>query len=446
MALSSTLPTPSAGHASAPRPAHRDDELAPGDIAVGVIIGRASEYFDFFVFGIASVLVFPQVFFPFVDSLTGTLYAFLVFALAFVVRPIGTLIGMEIQRRFGRSTKLTVALFLLGCSTVGMGLLPSYASAGATAIGLLALCRVGQGLALGGSWDGLPSLLALNAPPQRRGWYAMLGQLGAPLGFFVASGVFLYIYSSLVPADFLSWGWRFPFFTAFAINVVALFARLRLVVTHEYEKRMEEHELDPARLSELLPAQGNNIVIGAFAALASYALFHLVTVFPLSWVALYTDRGVEDFMKMELLGAAFAAAAMPMSGLIADRIGRRSFLGSLAVAIGVFALFAPLMLGGGKPGQAAFILIGFVLLGLSYGQAAGSVTSNFLPQFRYTGAALSADMAWLLGAAFAPVVALFLSSRFGLISVTFYLLSAVVCTLLALRANKRLQAAAVVED
>ncbi len=443
MTSSSTLKTPQSG----PLTSQTDEELAPGDIAVGVIIGRASEYFDFFVFGIASVIVFPQVFFPFTeDRLTGTIYAFLVFALAFVVRPIGTLVGMEIQRRFGRSAKLTSALFLLGCSTVGMGLLPTYGEAGQTAIVLLALCRIGQGLALGGSWDGLPSLLALNAPPDRRGWYAMLGQLGAPLGFFVASSVFLYVMASLDPRDFLTWGWRFPFFTAFAINVVALFARLRLVVTHEYEKRMEEHELDPARLSELLPAQGHHIVIGAFAALASYALFHLVSVFPLSWIALHATQNVSDFMKMELLGAAFAAAAMPMSGLIADKIGRRSFLGTLAIAIGVFALFAPFMLGGGKPGQAAFILIGFVLLGLSYGQAAGSVTSNFLPHFRYTGAALTADMAWLLGAAFAPVLALYLSSRFGLVSLSVYLLSGVACTLLALRVNKRLRAAAVVQD
>ncbi len=439
---SSTLSPPQSG----PEAGRSDEDLAPGDIAVGVIIGRASEYFDFFVFGIASVLVFPQVFFPMVDRLTGTLYAFLIFALAFVVRPIGTLIGMSIQRHFGRSTKLTAALFLLGSSTVGMGLLQGYAEAGAAAIWLLALCRVGQGVALGGSWDGLPSLLALNAPGHRRGWYAMLGQLGAPLGFIVASSVFLYVFSSLDAKDFLSWGWRFPFYTAFAINVVALFARLRLVVTHEYEKRMEEHELDPAYLRELLPAQGHHIVIGAFAALASYALFHLVTVFPLSWVALYGDQGVEDFMKMELLGAFFGAAAMPMSGLIADQIGRRSYLGSLAVAIGVFALLAPLMLGGGKPGQAAFILIGFVLLGLSYGQAAGSVTSNFLPHFRYTGAALTADMAWLLGAAFAPVVALYLSSHFGLITLTAYLMSGALCTLLALRVNKKLREAAVVQD
>ena len=209
---------------------------------------------------------------------------------------------------------------------------------------------------------------------------------------------------------------------------------------------MEEHELDPAYLRELLPAQGHHIVIGAFAALASYALFHLVTVFPLSWVALSDPQGVDDFIKMELLGVAFAATAMPMSGLIADKIGRRSYLGTMAVAIGIVALFAPFMLGGGKPGQAAFILIGFVLLGLSYGQSAGSVTSNFLPHFRYTGAALTADFAWLLGAAFAPVVALYLSSRFGLVSLSVYLLSGVVCTLVALRINKRLQTAAVVQD
>ncbi|PZP31308.1 MAG: MFS transporter [Roseateles depolymerans] len=435
---SSTLVTPTTG----PSVAH-DDELAPGDIAVGVIIGRASEYFDFFVFGIACVLVFPHIFFPFADRLTGTLYAFLIFALAFVVRPIGTLIGMTIQQKFGRSAKLSTALLLLGCSTVSMALVPNYETAGAAAIGLLILCRIGQGLALGGSWDGLPSLLALNAPPDKRGWYSMLGQLGAPLGFFVASGVFLYVYDSLPAKDFLSWGWRFPFFTAFAINVVALFARLRLVVTHEYERRMEEHELDPAPLSELLPAQGQHILIGAFAALASYALFHLVSVFPLSWIALYSEHRVADFMKVELLGAAFGAVAMPMSGLISDRVGRRSFLGTLAVAIGVFAIFAPVMLGGGAPGQAAFILIGFVLLGLSYGQAAGAVTSNFLPHFRYTGAALSADMSWLLGAAFAPVIALYLSSRFGLVAVSLYLLSGVATTLLALRVNKRLRAAAV---
>jgi MFS family permease len=410
--------------------------VAPGDIAVGVIIGRASEYFDFFVYGLASVLVFPSVFFPFVDRLEGTLLAFALFAVAFVVRPLGTLGGMWIQRRFGRSTKLVAALFLLGSSTAGMAMLPGYNQAGMMAIVLLAVCRVGQGLALGGSWDGLPSLLALNAPENRRGWYAMLGQLGAPLGFLIACGLYAYLWSELASVDFLSWGWRYPFFAAFAINVVALFARLRLVVTHEYERELQANELEPCNVRELMAAQGSNVFIGAFASVASYALFHIVTVFPLSWILLYSDHAVGDVLAVQVVGAVLAAAAMPISGLIADSIGRRNTLGVLAALIAMFSLFAPFLLGGGHMAQFAFILLGFALLGLSYGQAAGSMSGNFLPRFRYTGAALTADLAWLVGAAFAPLVALGLSSRFGLVAVTIYLLSGAACTLLALRLNQ----------
>src|SRR5690606_26295300 len=163
---------------------------------------------------------------------------------------------------------------------------PTHASIGSVAILLLALFRILQGVAFGGSWDGLPSLLALNAPKQRRGWYAMMGQLGAPIGFLVASALFLYLHSTLTREEFLGWGWRYPFFVAMAINVVALFARLRLVMTEEYTQLLEERELEPIPVGEMVREQGYNMFIGAFAALASYALFHLVTVFPLSWVAI----------------------------------------------------------------------------------------------------------------------------------------------------------------
>jgi MFS family permease len=432
------LQTKTGAHGATPVNSPDEARVAPGDIAVGVIIGRASEYFDFFVYGIASVLVFPSVFFPFEDRLTGTLYAFALFALAFVVRPIGTLVGMSIQRQFSRGTKLTVALFLMGISTCSMAALPGYATDGAIAIWLLAACRIGQGLALGASWDGLPSLLALNAPENRRGWYAMIGQLGAPIGFFIACGIFVYLWSNLQPIDFLAWGWRWPFYAAFALNVVALFARLRLVVTHEYERGLQEHELEPCSVRELFGQQGQglNVVIGAFAALASYALFHLVTVFPLSWVNLYSEQEIGQFLRVELVGGALAAVAIPISGWMADRIGRRSTLGALAIAIGLFSLAAPWLLGGNDATQDLFILVGFVLLGLSYGQSAGAVANNFLPQFRYTGSALTTDLAWLIGAAFAPLVALFLSARFGLGAVSLYLLSGAVCTLLALRTNR----------
>jgi MFS family permease len=411
--------------------------VAPGEIAIGVIIGRASEFFDFFVYGIASVLVFPQVFFPFERGLEGTLYAFVVFSFAFIARPIGSIAFMAIQRRYGRETKLTLALFLLGTSTAGIAFLPGYSSLGPLSIVLLSVFRVAQGIALGGSWDGLPSLLALNAPQHRRGWYAGLSQIGAPVGFIIASALFSYLYASLEPEDFLDWGWRYPFYVAFAINVVALFARLRLVATNEYTRLLAAHELEPASVIELGRAQGDTMVIGAFAALASYALFHLVTVFPLSWIKLYSNQSVSEFLLVQIAGAALATVGIILSGKVADRFGRRTTLGSLAVAIAVFSGFAPTLLGGGRLGQDVFILLGFSLLGLSYGQASGTVASNFEAQYRYTGAALTSDLGWLVGAAFAPLVALGLSAHFGLGYVSVYLLSAAACTLAALGLNRR---------
>jgi len=414
-------------------------EVAPGDIATGVIIGRTSEYFDYFVYGIASVLVFPAIFFPFESRLDGTLYSFTIFSFAFIARPIGSIVFMDIQRRWGRGTKLTLALFLLGSSTAGIAFLPGYGSLGYMAIVLLAILRVGQGVALGGSWDGLPSLLALSAPSNRRGWYAMVGQLGAPVGFMLASGLYLLLYASLSLDDFLSWGWRYPFFCAFAINVVALFARLRLVVTNEFDHLLTERELEPTTSREVLRSQGYNVILGAFGALASYALFHVVTVFPLSWIMLYSQQSVTAFLAIQILAAMLGVCGVVASGIIADRLGRRKTLGLFATLIAVFSGFAPTLLDGGALGQDVFILIGFGLLGLSYGQAAGTLNASFEPRYRYTGAALTSDVAWLIGAGFAPLVALGLSAYFGLGYVSLYLLSGAAGTLAALWVNRKLE-------
>jgi len=417
----------------------RHSHIAPGEIAIGVVIGRSSEYFDFFVYAIASVLVFPAVFFPFAQPLEGTLYAFTIFSFAFISRPFGTIAFMAIQRRFSREAKLTLALFLLGFSTAGIAFLPTYQHMGVTAIVALSLLRIGQGVALGGSWDGLPSLLALNAPQNKRGWYAMLGQLGAPVGFIIAAGLFAYLISTISKVDFLDWGWRYPFYVAFAINVVALFARLRLVSTPEYSRLLDEQELEPTGVVEITRSQGRNMVIGALAALASYALFHLVTVFPLSWINLYSARSISDFLNIQMWGAALAAVGIVASGLIADRFGRRTTLGTLAVLIAIFSVFVPMLMDGGPEGQDLFVIIGFGLLGLSYGQAAGAVSANFPAKYRYTGAALTSDLAWLVGAGFAPLVALGLSAHFGLGYVSLYLLSGALGSLAALSLNRSLQ-------
>ncbi|MBN9247325.1 MAG: MFS transporter, partial [Hyphomicrobium sp.] len=396
-------------------------------------------FFDFFVYAIASVIVFPKLVFPHLDALTGTLYSFAIFALAFVARPIGTVIFMAIDRAYGKGVKLTITLFLLGSSTVAIAFLPGYEQLGWVSALLLATFRIGQGLALGGEWDGLPALLAMNAPENRRGWYAMIPQLGAPLGLIVAAALFAYFASNLSSEDFLDWGWRYPFFVAFAINVVALFARLRMVVTPEFTEHFEKKELEPKPIGETIRAEGAHIVIGAFAPLASFALFHMVTVFPLSWVFLYTDQSPTRFLVIELIGAMVGLVTIVLSGFVADRVGRRNLLSATAAAIAAFSGFAPQLLNGGDVGEVIFMVSGFILLGLSFGQSSGAVASNFAKAYRYTGSALTTDLAWLVGAGFAPFVALYLSSQFGLMAAGGYLLSGAVVTLLALAMSRQLE-------
>jgi MFS family permease len=412
----------------------------PGELAVGVVIGRTSEFFEFFVYAIASVLVFPRLVFPFVSPLTGTLYSFAIFALGFLVRPAGTIAFLRLERLYGRGIKLSVVLMLMGSSTVALGFLPAYRQAGSIAIAALIVLRIAQGFALGGSWDGLASLLAINAPEKRRGWYAMLPQLGAPLGLIVASSLFAFFVLALSAEDFLSWGWRYPFFVAFAINVVALFARLRIVVAPEYEHLFKLGELQPSPVPETLRVESRHIVIGTFAPLASFALFHTVTVFPLSWVYLFTPQNPARFLLIETAGAVVGTFSILMSGVLADRLGRRALLTITAGAIAAFSGFAPQMLAGGEIGAGVFMFLGFVLLGLSFGQSSGSVAAGFETRYRYTASALTSDLAWLFGAGFAPWVALALSARFGLVAAGAYLLSGAICTLIALAVYRQLEA------
>jgi MFS family permease len=432
-----TVPTTQAEQDA--RQLHDDGHaIAPSEIAIGVVIGRTSEFFDFFVYAIASVIIFPQLIFPYMEPLQGTLASFAIFALAFIARPIGTALFTSVDRNYGRGAKLTIALFLLGGSTAAIAFLPGYASIGVWAAILLAVFRIGQGIALGGSWDGLASLLALHAPEKKRGWYAMIPQLGAPLGLIVASLLFMFLINALPAEDFLAWGWRYPFFVAFAINVVALFARLRIVVTPEYDAMFQDRELQAAPISETIRTNWKVIVFGAFAPLASFAMFHMVTVYPLSWVYLFTDESPSRFLAIEAIAAAFGFLAIIASGYLADRLGRRTVLGATAAAIAVFSAFAPTLLGSGESGEVVFMIAGFIILGLSFGQSSGALSNNFLQRHRYTGSALTSDLAWLFGAGFAPFIALWLSSQFGLLAAGGYLLSGAVGTLIALWLNRSL--------
>ncbi len=435
--MSSTATPAQSGH-KAPSGAHSiagsgpSHHISASDIAVGVIIGRTSEFFDFFVFAIASVIVFPQRIFAFADPLTGTLLSFLVLAVAFIARPVGSALFMAIDRRYGRVTKLTVALFLMGTATVAMGLIPSYENVGAWAVIILVLLRLAQGLALGGVWDGMPSLLALMAPKNRRGFYAMIPQLGAPLGLIVASLLFAYLAASLSAQDFLDWGWRYPFFVAFSVNVVALFARLRIVAGEEVQELFASRDLQPTRLGDTLREDGRTVLLGIFVPLATFAMFHMVTVFPLSWIFLYTDETLVSFLVIEAIAAVIGVMVMFLSGYLADRFGRRRLLFWAALLIAGFAILAPLLLSVGKPGEIIYMFAGFFILGLSFGQSSGAVASLFEARNRYTGSAIVSDFAWLFGAGFAPMTALLSSSQFGLSAAGLYLLSGAFCSTIAI--------------
>ncbi|HET7268211.1 MAG TPA: MFS transporter [Oleiagrimonas sp.] len=438
----STTHTQTAGNAAITPSNHSHDQhVTPAEISIGVVVGRTVGFFDMFTFGLACVMVFPQVVFPFASVADGIFYSFLIFALGFVAQPLGSLVFLPIQKHYGRATKLTISLFLLGTATVGIAFMPGYAEIGWGAIAWLTVLRFGQGFAIGGSWNGLASLLALKAPKGRRGWYASLPQLGAPIGFIVAAGLFAYIWSSLPHDEFYAWGWRYPFFTAFAVNVVALFARLRLVVSPEYAEELKQRELEPAPIGEVMREQGNSVVLGMFAPLASYALFNLVTIFAIAWALLFTTQSLTSFLIVQIIGALVAIPCMLLSGQIADRLGRRTTLGLFAVLIAIYSGWTALMLAGGTFQGYVFIIVGFALLGFSHAQSAGAVTSSFKRAYRYTGARISSDLSWLVGAGFAPVVALWLATHLGSDYVGLYLLSGALCTLGALWVSRKLTGA-----
>ena len=395
------------------------------EVVTTVIMARVTDFFGFFVYAIASALVFPELFFPDHDPVMGTLLSFAVFSLAFVARPIASFLGRELQKIIGRKAKVTAALMILGASTVAIGLLPGHDSIGVMAPILLAVLRFAQGLGLGGAWDGLTLQLQNAAPDGRKGVYGMVPQLGGPIGFCVAASIFFVLTGFLTHEEFLLYGWRFAFFAVFAVNVVSLFARLRLLET---DFGNDERLLQSAPYGDLIRNHWRPIVLSTFLPLASYALFHMVTVFPLAYAKLYSDHAIAGILLWEMLGGALAVVAVMASGLLADRFGRRTMLFVTTAMIPLLCL----TIGTLEERPGVFIVLGMILLGLAYGQASAIVPNRYPPQFRYSGSALSTNFSWLFGAAFAPLVGLALTSAFGLWAASLYLLSGAVVTCTAL--------------
>lgn len=406
------------------------------DVIITVVMSRVTDFFGFFVYAIASAMIFPVVFFPFLDPLPATLWSFALFSLAFLARPIASMVGRKIERKIGRGGKITLALMLLGTSTVGIGMLPSYDKIGIAAPILLALLRIVQGLGLGGAWDGITLQMKAAAPKGREGLYGMVPQLGGPIGFCVAAALFYVLTDFLTVEELYSYGWRFAFFAVMAVNVVSLFARLRLLTTSFGGEQDVEQKSAP--MGEMLRKEWKSIFLSALLPILSYALFHMVTVFPLSYTLLFTDNDLAHILLWQLFGGTLAIGAVIASGLLADRYNKRWVLWiSCALVLLLAACIGTL---NAAPG--VYIVLGFIVLGLSYGQSSSIVPNRFAPRYRYSGSALSTNLSWILGAAFAPFLGLLLAATFGLWAAALYMISGAVVTAAALYVlDQRLQKA-----
>lgn len=209
---------------------------SPRQVLFASLVGTTIEFFDFYIYATAAVLVFPRLFFPASDPRAATLASLVTFALAFLARPIGSAVFGHFGDRVGRKTTLVAALLTMGFSTVAIGALPTYASIGFLAPVLLAVCRFGQGFGLGGEWGGAVLLAVENAPPDKRAWYGMFPQLGAPIGFFFSGAVFLLLSRLLDDQQFFAYGWRIPFLASAVLVIVGLYVRLTITETPVFEE------------------------------------------------------------------------------------------------------------------------------------------------------------------------------------------------------------------
>jgi len=405
----------------------------PATVLFASLIGTTIEFFDFYIYATAAVLVFPKLFFPASDAAAATLQSLATFAIAFFARPVGSAVFGHFGDRIGRKATLVAALLTMGISTVVIGLLPTYASIGTLAPLLLALCRFGQGLGIGGEWGGAVLLATENAPPGKRAWYGMFPQLGAPIGFFLSSGVFLLLSGALSDAEFLRYGWRIPFLASSLLVLVGLYVRLKITETPDFQAVLDRNERVRLPVAAVFANHTRALVLGTLAALATFVVFYLMTVFALSWGTSALGYSRQQFLLLQLGAIVFFGLTIPIAAVLADRHGRRAAMILVSVGLTLFGLLFQPLFGSGNPALVAlFLILGQCLIGLTYGPLGTLLSELFPPEVRYTGASLTFNLAGILGASLAPYAATWLATNYGLQTVGWYLSVASVISLVAL--------------
>ncbi|MES4614981.1 MAG: MFS transporter [Ewingella sp.] len=421
--------------------AHLVSQNSRGKVIVASLIGTAIEFFDFYIYATAAVIVFPHIFFPQGDPTAATLQSLATFAIAFIARPIGSALFGHFGDRVGRKATLVASLLTMGISTVVIGLLPTYASIGVFAPLLLALARFGQGLGLGGEWGGAALLATENAPAKKRALYGSFPQLGAPIGFFFANGMFLLLSWLLTEQQFIDWGWRVPFLLSAVLVLIGLYVRVSLHETPVFAKIAKAGKQVRIPIGTLFSKHLKATVLGMFIMVATYTLFYIMTVYSLSYGTQPKPLGLgitrNDFLLMLMIGVVGFGVMVPIAGQLADSFGRRRTMICITLLMIVFALLFPSLLGSGSQTLVMiFLLCGFVMMGLTFGPMGALLPELFPTEVRYTGASFSYNVASILGASVAPYIATWLATRYGLFYVGVYLASMALITLIALLLSK----------
>lgn len=396
------------------------------------LVGTTIEFFDFYIYATAAVLIFPHLFFPASSGSAAVLQSLATFAIAFIARPIGAALFGHLGDRIGRKATLVAALLTMGISTVCIGLLPTYAQIGLAAPLLLALCRLGQGLGLGGEWSGAVLLATENAPEGKRAWYGMFPQLGAPIGFILATGSFLLLGAAIPEQAFMQWGWRIPFIASAVLVIVGLYIRLKLHETPAFQKVLDKQKEVNIPFKEVLTKHTGKLVLGTIAAICTFVVFYLTTVFALNWGTTKLGYSRGEFLELQLFATLCFAAFIPLSAIFAEKFGRKATSIGVCIAAAIFGLFFSSMLESGNTLIVfLFLCTGLSIMGLTYGPI-GTVLSELFPtSVRYTGSALTFNLAGIFGASFAPLIATKLAETYGLYAVGYYLTAASLLSLIA---------------
>jgi len=406
---------------------------ATSRVLIASLAGTTIEFFDFYIYGTAAVLVFPKLFFPAADPTTGILESLATFALAFFARPVGAALFGHFGDRIGRKATLIAALMTMGISTVAIGLLPTYQSIGIAGPILLALFRFGQGVGLGGEWGGAVLLATENAPPGKKAWYGMFPQFGAPLGFLLSTGTFLIIGKMMNDEQFFSFGWRIPFIASALLVWVGLYVRLKLIETPDFLKVIANNERVRFPVIDVIIKYTKALVLGTIASITVFLFFYLMTVFTLSWGTNVLGYSHAGFLGAQTFSMLFFATGILISAWLADRYGRGNILLFATVCIFIFGLlFSQLFIPGNWPVIVIFLILGMFLMGLIYGPLGTALAEIFPIPVRYTGSSLSFTLAGILGASLTPYLATKLAKAYGLEYVGYYLCIAAILSIVAL--------------